>query len=47
MKRVTFVLAGIVMIITFVLVSQKSFEDKTLNYVKVDAKKHHLKTIYD
>ncbi len=47
MKRITFVLAGIVMITVFVLTSQKIFEDNSIKYVKVDANKHHIKAIYD
>lgn len=47
MKRVTFVLAGIILITAAILVSQKKINEPTVKYVKVDAHKHRLKTIYD
>ncbi len=47
MKRITFVLAGIALITIFVLTSQKTFEDDSVKYVKMDTNKHHLKAIYD
>jgi hypothetical protein len=46
MKRVTFVLAGIIMITAFVL-SQKDLDENNANFVKVDTNKYHLKALYD
>ncbi|WP_161805016.1 hypothetical protein [Lacinutrix mariniflava] len=45
MKRVTFVFIGIVAITTFVLLSQKKIEDRSI--VKVDMSNHYVKGIYD
>ncbi|WP_157811585.1 hypothetical protein [Lacinutrix sp. Bg11-31] len=45
MKRVTFVFIGIVAITSFVLLSQKKIEDKSI--VKVDMSKHYIKGIYE
>lgn len=47
MKRVTFVFIGIMAITTFVLLSQKKIEDKSVKIVKVDVKKHYVKGIYN
>jgi preprotein translocase subunit SecG len=45
MKRITFVLAGIIMITAFIL-SQKNLDDNTTNFVKVDTNKYKLKGVY-
>lgn len=47
MKRVTFVLIGVVAITTFVLLSQKQIENRSIKIVKVDTNKHHKKGIYN
>ena len=47
MKRVTFVFIGILAITAFVLLSQKGIEDRTVEVVKADVKKHQVKGIYD
>lgn len=47
MKRVTFVLIGVMAITTFVLLSQKRLENKSVEIVKTDVKKHPIKSIYD
>ena len=47
MKRVTFVFIGIMAITGFVLLSQESIENKTVEIVKIDVKKQHVKGIYD
>ncbi len=46
MKRVTFVLAGIIMITAFVL-SQKNLDENNNNFVKVDNTTYHLKKLYN
>ena len=45
MKRVTFVLVGIIMITAFVL-SQKNLDENNDNFVKVDSNTYHLKGLY-
>jgi len=47
MKRITFVLIGIMVITTLVLLSQKKTENKSSKIVKVDVKKSHVKDLYD
>ena len=46
MKRVTFVLAGIIMITAFVL-SQKDLDENNEVFVKVDTNTYHLKKLYN
>jgi len=47
MKRVTFVFIGILAITSFVLLSQKKIEYKSIKIVKVDSNKHSIKGIYN
>lgn len=46
MKRVTFVLVGIIMITAFVL-SQKNLDENNTNFVKVDTNKYKLKGTFN
>jgi len=47
MKRVTFVLIGILIIATATLLSQKHFEEIPEVVVKADIEKHKIKKLYD
>lgn len=47
MKRVTFVFIGIVAITAFILLCQKEITDRSIEIVKADVKKHHVKGIYN
>ncbi|WGD36068.1 hypothetical protein [Olleya sp. YS] len=47
MKRVTFVLIGLVAIVAYLATTTPKFENKVAQAEKVTIKKQDLKTIYD
>ncbi|RAJ14977.1 hypothetical protein [Olleya aquimaris] len=47
MKRVTFVLIGLVAIVAYLATTAPKFEHKVAQAEKVTIKKHNAKTIYD
>ena len=47
MKRITFVLLGLVAIVAYIATTTPKFENKVAQAEKVTIKKHNAKTIYD